>query len=49
VNPKANVTELAEEVRQRVKTVVEQHLGQPVAQVAVQTQLAPAGAARRVR
>jgi uncharacterized alkaline shock family protein YloU len=49
VNPRANVSELAEEVRQRVKTAVEQHLGQPVAQVAVQAQLAPANAGRRVR
>ena len=48
VNPTANVPELAEEVRQRVKTAVEHHLGQPVAEVGVQTQLASANG-RRVR
>jgi uncharacterized alkaline shock family protein YloU len=49
VDSRANVIELADEVRERVKTAVEQHLGQPVAQVAVQTQMAAANGSRRVR
>ena len=49
VSPTANVPELAEEVRQRVKTAVEHRLGKPVAEVAVQTQLAPMTRGRRVR
>lgn len=49
VEPTANVPALAEQVRQRIKASVEHHLGQPVAEVGVQTQLAPANGGRRVR
>lgn len=43
VSPTTKVSELAKEVQQRVKAVVESHLGSPVSEVRVQTQLSPLG------
>ena len=46
----ANVQVLADEVQQRVKAAVEHHLGQPVGEVAVQTQVVSSKSrTRRVR
>jgi len=41
VSPTTKVSELAKEVQQRVKAVVESHLGSQVSEVRVQTQLSP--------
>lgn len=50
LDPEANVPAVTELVQERVRTAVEQHLGRPVADVQVDTQLTPlAGNRRRVR
>jgi uncharacterized alkaline shock family protein YloU len=49
VVPTANVAELAAEVQERVRAAVEHHLGRPVAEVRVDTRVAPTPPARPVR
>lgn len=50
LDPESNVPALAELVQERVKASVEQHLGRPVADIQVETQLTPlAGGKQRVR
>ena len=41
VDPTASVPQLSQEVQERVKAAIEHHLGRPVTQVTVHTQLAP--------
>jgi hypothetical protein len=41
VNPTASVPEMTQELQERLKAVVEHHLGRPVAEVSVDAQVAP--------
>jgi uncharacterized alkaline shock family protein YloU len=49
VDPNANVPEVTQDLQQRLKAVVEHHLGRPVAEVSVDAQVAPLVSDRRGR
>lgn len=49
VSPETNVPELIREVQERVKAVVESHLGSKVSEVLVQTQLSPLSHQKQAR
>ena len=49
VDPASSVPEMTQELQQRLKAVVEHHLGLPVAQVSVDAQVAPLVSDRRPR